>query len=318
MQITTLIPAYRTQYLPQLLHGLLHQSVRPYKVIFSDDSPDQCFAQALASPALAGAAAQLDISVVPGPRAGAFANWRHVLDVFGGSTEFFHMLCDDDVIYPGFYARHLAAHGLGDFGVTISRRWTANEAGQPLRDLPVPPAVALGGNALVTLDAAVLFYATCARGTNWLGEVSNAVYRADCASLIGDPQVEGIAYLGLEDIGSFLCSTLRQPACFINDHLGYFRTSDNQSSSQHYGRPLKLAHLAYIGLSLIGRNAGHLTQQHLLHCVHQVGGSVLHHYGNQADLQDCCGVLREWIGGDAGAEQRFLQVWRDYADYPVR
>ena len=316
MKITTVIPAYKPKFLVELLHALLHQTVRPHKVIFSDDSADQAFSQLLGSEPLATLVSSLDISVVEGPRRGAFHNWRHALQTFGGGTEFFHMLCDDDVIYPNFYERHLQAHALGQFGVTVSRRWTANEAGQPLRDLPVPEAVAGGSNALLTLDPSVLFYATCARGSNWLGEVSNALYRADQAPLIMDPQVGGIGYLGLEDIGSFLCSSLTRPVCWINDHLGYFRTSSGQASQQHYGRPLKLAHLAYIALSVIGRNAGHLTQDHLRYCVAVVGQSVLQHYAVQDDMQEACAVLRDWMDAVPGTEERFLDIWQAYSGYP--
>ncbi|MDP1534460.1 MAG: glycosyltransferase family A protein [Rubrivivax sp.] len=317
MKITTVVPAYKPKYLADLLHALLRQTVRPHQVIFSDDSPEQDFVRLLKSGPLAELASGLDIEVVEGPRRGAFANWRHSLETFGGRTEFFHMLCDDDVMYPSFYERHLQAHAHGNFGVTVSRRWTADEAGQPIRDLPVPASVANGAGSLVSLDASVLFYATCARGTNWLGEVSNALYRADAARLISDPQVGGIGYLGLEDIGSFLCSTLTRPVCYINDHLGFFRTSSGQNSAQHYGRPLKLAFLAYLALSMIGRNAGHLTTEHLNYCLGVIGQGVLRHYAQQEDMQDACTVLRDWMQGVPGAEDRFLQVWQAYSGYPM-
>lgn len=316
MKITTVVPAYKPKYLVELLSSLLHQSVRPHRVILSDDSPDQAFVSMLGSQPLAGLVQGLNVEVVEGPRRGAFANWRHALATYGGDTELFHMLCDDDVVYPGFYEAHLNAHAQGHFAATISRRWTARENGQPLRDLPVPPAVAGHTQRLLALDAGVLFATTCARGTNWLGEVSNTVFRAERARHIMDPQVDGIAYLGMEDIGSFLCCTLTQPVCLINDHLGFFRTSAEQASSQHFGRPLKLAHLAYIALSVIGRNAGHLDETQLRHCVLSVGSSVLQHYAMQDDMQAVNAVLRDWIGGSTSAEPRFLQAWHDYAGYP--
>lgn len=316
MKITTVVPAYKPKFLVELLHSLLHQTVKPHKVIFSDDSADQAFSQMLLSPPLAPAVSSLDISVVAGPRSGAFDNWRHALRTYGGATEFFHMMCDDDVVYPNFYARHLEVHARGSFGVTVSRRWTSNEAGQPIRDLPVPEAVAAGANGLLSLEPGVLFFATCARGTNWLGEVSNALFRADQAGLIIDPQVGGISYRGLEDIGAFLASSLTRPVCWINDHLGYFRTSSGQTSQQADGRPIKLAHLAYIALSVIGRNRGHLSEEHLRFCVQAVGQSVLRHYGTADDMQPACAAIRDWQAGAPGAEARFLAMWQAYAGYP--
>ncbi len=317
MKILTVIPAYKPTYLAETLLALQRQTVKPDKVVFSDDSPGQVFAPLLASAEMAPLAQGLDIEVVAGPRQGAFANWRQSVQLVGSRCEFFHLLCDDDVMYPNFYERHLHAHAHGNFGVSVSRRWTADEAGRPQRDLPVPPAVANHGASLMALDAGVMFMSTCARGTNWLGEVSNALYRADAAPLIGDPQVGGIGYLGLEDIGSFLCSSLTRPVCYINDHLGYFRTSASQASSQHYGRPLKLAFLAYLALSLIGRNAGHLNDEQVRGCLQLVGTGVLTHYANQDDMQDACAVLRDWLQGAPGAEDRFLQVWQAYSGYPA-
>lgn len=316
MGITTVVPAYKPKYLVDTLNALQRQTVRPERVIFSDDSPGQDFVRLLGSEALAPLTHGLAIEVVAGPRSGAFANWRHSLEVYGGRSEFFHLLCDDDVMYPSFYERHLHAHAQGDFGVSVSRRWTADESGQPTRDLPVPPAVAQHRGSMIALNADVLFMSTCARGSNWLGEVSNALYRADAARLIADPQIGGIGYLGLEDIGSFLCSSLSRPVCYINDHLGFFRTSSSQNSAQHFGRPLKLAFLAYLALTLIGRNAGRLDGEQLRRCVALIGTGVLTHYAQQEDLQDACGVLRDWMQDDPRAEDRFLQVWQAYSGYP--
>lgn len=316
MKITTVIPAYKHQYLPELLGSLLHQTVRPHQVLFSDDSPDGAFIRLLGTAPLAALAMALNVRVVTGPRAGAFANWRHVLQAYGGDTALFHMLCDDDIVYPNFYERHLHAHAQGRFGVTVSRRWTALEGGQPVRDLPVPPAVADHPSHLLSLGPEVLFPHTCGRGTNWLGEVSNAVFRAECARHIMQPEVDGVGYLGLEDIGGFLCASLGSPVGFINDHLGYFRTSANQASQQHYGRPLKLAHGAYIGLSVIGHRAGHLSAEQLRYAVLAVGSSALQHYADQADLQPMLAALRGWIGGAADGETRFLDAWHAYAGRP--
>lgn len=319
MRITTVIPAYKPAWFLELLGALARQTVRPAQVLVSDDSPDDAFAALLATPAGEQAAGGLDVQVLRGPKRGAYANWRAALAAFGGRTELFHLCCDDDIVYPGFYERHLMAHRQGRFGVTVSRRWTADEHGRPLRDLPVPPAAAHGSQALWSLDAGAVFPLTVARGTNWLGEVSNAVYRAEHAPRIGEPQVGGVAYLGLEDIGSFVTSTLEQPLCWINDHLGFFRTSAHQASQQHYGRPLKLAHGAYIALSVIGRRAGHLSALQLREGVAIVGGSVLHHYAKEADVAPLRALLSQWLAvpvgsaADEAMAERFVSVWHDYA-----
>jgi len=316
MSLVTLIPAYKPKYLGDLLLSLWQQSVKPGRVVVSDDSPQASFTQALADPQVAHVVAGLHIEVVRGPCRGSSANWQFLTRHHMGDAEFFHLLLDDDVIYPGFYERHLQAHALGHFPVTVSRRWTANESGMPLRDLPVPVAVAQGRDALLSIDAPALFASTCARGSNWLGETSNAVYRAGWGHTIADPQVGGISYIGLDDIGSFLRCTLDRPVLYINDHLGYFRTSPDQNSAQTYGRPLKLAHLAYIALSVIGHRAGQISAEQLHGCVMAVGAAVLHHYGSQDDLVDCRAAIGAWMAGAPDGEARFLQAWQTYAGHP--
>jgi hypothetical protein len=41
MEITTLIPAYRDDYLNDLFHGLAEQTYKNFRVVISDDSPEQ-------------------------------------------------------------------------------------------------------------------------------------------------------------------------------------------------------------------------------------------------------------------------------------
>ena len=232
IRLVTLIPAYKPNYLGDLLLSLWQQTRQPQRVVISDDSPEGSFLAAMARPDVAHVVTRLNLKVVPGPKRGASANCAFLLTHHLEDATHFHLMLDDDVAYPGFYERHLQLHALGHYPVTVSRRWTANESGMPLRDLPVPAAVALGRDVLLAIDAPTLFATTCVSGTNWLGEVSNAVYRAEHAPAIADPQLAGISYIGLEDIGSFLRCSMQQPIAFINDHLGYFRTHAGQASAQ--------------------------------------------------------------------------------------
>ncbi|MET0333481.1 MAG: glycosyltransferase family 2 protein, partial [Rhizobacter sp.] len=75
MQITTLVPAYKAQYLPELLQCLRAQTHKSTKVIFSDDSPGGAYHAALFGDALAPLRQGLDIECVEGPRkGGGYAN----------------------------------------------------------------------------------------------------------------------------------------------------------------------------------------------------------------------------------------------------
>lgn len=319
MQFTTLVPAYKPKYLVELLAALRHQSVKPARIIISDDSPDQAFVAALAAGTpLRNAVPDLNIEVVPGPRTGAYDNFRALLQRFGGQTELFHLLLDDDIPYPAFYERHLAAHLQGRPQCVVSRRWTALESGQPTRDLPVPPAVAHHPQRMLALDAKLLFAHTAGVSGNWLGEFSNASFHADMAPLLDDPSLDGICYTGLEDLGAFLKASIRSPLGYLNEHLGYFRTSTAQHSADPMGRPMKLAHLAYVALTLSGRRLGLLDTAAAQANLARLCPVIAERYGAQPDMQQLCGLMPGLAAGGEGAEADFLALWQVYSGAAAR
>ncbi|MCU7375596.1 glycosyltransferase family A protein [Paucibacter sp. O1-1] len=319
MQITTLVPAYKPKYLIELLTALRHQTVKPARVIISDDSPDQAFVAALSAEPLKSLVADLAIEVVAGPRSGAYDNFRHLLWLFRQRpTELFHLLLDDDIPYPSFYERHLLAHSSGQVNVAVSRRWTATESGQPIRDLPVPEAVASFPQRLLELRAELLFQHTAGRSGNWLGEFSNATFRAAMAEPLDDPSLDGICFTGLEDLGAFLKASVDKPLAFINEHLGFFRTSAAQHSANPMGRPLKLAHLAYLALTLSGRRLGLLSAEAAAQNIAGLAPLIAHRYGAQEDLAALGAVLPALGRGEPGAEAEFLALWQVYSGAAAR
>jgi hypothetical protein len=313
MKITTLIPAYKVKYLVELLASLLHQTLKSNKVIFSDDSPDGAFtAQLLAEP-VRSLIEQLNVTVIKGPRRGAYANAAHLLEVWGGETELVHILCDDDIIYPHFYERHLQAHISGYFSSTVSRRWYANEKGQPIaHGLPVPELISNHQSRYISIDAPVVFSTTVGKASNWLGEVSNVVMRSETAKYISARHHDGISFAGLEDLGPFILGTLHDPLCFINEHLGFFRQSPEQNSSQTMGIPLKFAHLAYIALAFIGRNTGVLTEEQLNYNLEVVGGAVMWNYRAEEDMISFRALMPSLIAREENSEKHFLEMWNNY------
>lgn len=318
MQFTTLVPAYKPKYLIELLAALRHQTVKPARIIISDDSPDQAFIAALGDTPLRRAVADLNLEVVPGPRTGAYDNFRALLRRFGGRTELFHLLLDDDIPYPNFYERHLVAHTEGRPQCAVSRRWTALESGQPTRDLPVPAAVANHPLRMLALDAKLLFAHTAGVSGNWLGEFSNATFHADMAPLLDDPSLDGICFTGLEDLGAFLKASNRAPLAYINEHLGYFRTSAAQHSADPMGRPMKLAHLAYAALTLSGQRLGLLEPAAAQSNLARLCPLIVERYGDQPDMAGLCAVLPGLAVGDADAQAAFLDLWQVYSGAAAR
>lgn len=313
MQITTLIPAYKPKYLNELLIALHSQTVRPQRVIFSDDSPNQAFVQALSQPQLAGLVAELNITVVPGPRTGAAVdNFRRLLDMYAEETELFHYLLDDDVIYPSFYQRHLQAHTAAAVQCVVSARWTANEAGQPLHGLEVPASVASHADRMLAIGPDVLFPLTVGRGRNWLGEFSNATLHRGMAATVLSPRLSGVSLSGLEDISSFVLASLKSPLVYINEHLGFFRTSPIQNTAQTMGRQMKLAFICWLPLAIASRRAGLISPQQCHAVLSEYAGYILHNYQSQPDLAPICAILPALMAGEPGAEDSFLSLWHAY------
>lgn len=317
MQFTTLVPAYKPKYLVELLTCLRHQTHKPAKIIFSDDNPQAAFTAALNSEPLKSLIADLNIEVIQGPRNGGYNNFCHLFRHYSAAsdrTELFHVLLDDDLIYPTFYAEHLRAHGMAPVACVVSRRWGALENGQPTRDnLPVPDAIANNSLHVMGLTADVLFQHTVGAGRNWLGEFSNATFRADMAPRLLDTTLAGISYAGLEDLAAFLKASLKTPVGYINSYLGAFRYSAEQNSAQTMGRPLKLAFLAYLGLAIAGRNLGRLTEKQCKTVINVVGATIELHYRNQEDLQALCALMPFLRDGDASSEADFLRQWQVYS-----
>lgn len=314
MKITTLIPAYKSKYLVELLTSLRYQTVKPARILFSDDSPKQDFMAMLNSEPLKSAVADLMIEVVPGPRTGAYNNFRHLLKIFNGATDLFHFLLDDDIIFPSFYERHLVAHSMGQLPCVISRRWTALESGVPMDDLPVPQAVTDHPQRMLSLDADLLFQRTVGLGMNWLGEFSNATFRSELADEVADSRMDGISFAGLEDLGAFLRASLRGPVGYINEHLGCFRTSPEQNSANPMGRPMKLAFLAYIALAIAAHRLGLFTTKQCYAVLERVSPVIGYHYRSELDMVEICALMPRLASGDSEAISEFLALWDVFRD----
>jgi hypothetical protein len=313
MQITTLIPAYKPQYLPELLNSLRLQTRPAKQIVFSDDSPNGEFRAALFSDTLAPLRAGLDIECHEGPRhGGGYANMLRLLDIWAGRSELFHLMLDDDVVYPEFYERHLVAHASADISCSVSRRWTANDQGFPLQGQPVPPAVATNANRLLTLDAGFVFMTTAIECKNWFGEFSNAVFRGTTAPVLLKPEFGGVSYAGLWDLGAFMAASLQAPVGYLQDHLGYFRTSPAGNSSKFFGPYMKGAHLGYAALVLGGERIGKYTPEQARGAYGVLAQAMAQRYGSQDDMKPFIALLPQMAAGDALAEASFIELWHAF------
>jgi hypothetical protein len=316
MQITTLIPAYKTQYILELFNCLRLQTYPVGKIIISDDSPDGEFRRTLYSEPYAGLREGLDIEIHEGPRNGGYENFKHLVRLWNGRSELVHIMLDDDVLYPEFYARHITAHVSGDLSCSVSRRWTANNMGMPMVGQPVPQVLRDHANRMVALDDSVLFASTLASCNNWLGEFTNTVFRADCAELVLKPELAGVSYAGLWDLGFFIAASMRRALCHIQDYLGFFRLGPEQNSSKHNSPFMKSAHLGYVALAIGGRRAGRLLDDSLARQSAALLLPVLmQRYASEPDMEPFIPALAQLVQGLPEAEDRFVQVWQAFVEH---
>lgn len=313
MQITTLIPAYKTKYLAELLTGLLTQTRPSERVIVSDDSPDGSFGALLRDGPLARFASRLPLEIHPGPRAGAYENFKHLVKLWDGQTELVHMHLDDDVIYPDFYAQHRLAHATGDsISCSVSARWTANEKGQPIEGMPIPEGIFHAQARMMSVGPMALISSTVPYCQNWLGEFSNCVFRAEHAGLLADTQFGGVSYAGLWDLGFFIAASLRQPVAYIQDRLGYFRAGGEGHSAQVNGKHMKAAHLGYAALGVGLARLGRMNEAQARLCYDGIEAALRARYAGEPDMQPFADILGRMARQESGACDDFVAAWHAF------
>lgn len=314
LNVTTLIPAYKTQYLTELFVSLQAQTRLPARIIVSDDSPGGVFRRTLQSEPMRGLIAGLPLELHQGPCCGGALNTKQLVRLWNGGTELFHILFDDDVIYPDFYQRHLAAHEAGQFSCTVSRRWTANDRGQPILSKRMPEVVENHPHRMITVSEQVAFATTVPAYMNWFGEFTNAVFGPAVGELLlARQRLHDIPYAGLEDLGTFLAASATAPLCFIQEHLGCFRMSAHQSTSQALSPEMKANALAWFALGIAGRRSGQLSEEQMHEGFQRAEPLFTSRYAAEADMAPFREVLPALIAGDRAAEERFLQAWQGFA-----
>jgi hypothetical protein len=311
--IATLIPAYKPQYLLDLVVSLRSQSRRPDRVIVSDDNPTGQVTDLLRSAEVRSITADLPLELIPGPRRGAFENVRHLLARWDGASDLVHVMLDDDVVYPDFYTRHEAAHAAVPTLCSVSRRWVALESGLPVGEGAVPDAVAANDGRLLGVPREVVFGTTVAACNNWLGEFSNAVFSGAMAERIARAELGGVPVTGLEDIGAFLVASLDEPLVVINDHLGFFRRNPHQGTGNLASRNIMAGHLAWPAIAIASLRLGAIAADEAAACIARIGATILGRYEREPAMTEACARVRELLAGAPDAADRYLDMWRRFA-----
>jgi len=256
--LTTLIPAYKKQYLGDVFEGLKHQFFKDFRVILSDDSPNGEITDMLRAGRFRAQIEHLDLTVVPGPR-NARLNFLWLLEQWGGSTPLVHLHLDDDSILPDFYEQHVRAHRSGEYSLSVSRRWYAQANGQVIAGNAPPAFVADSALRVTPIHAEQLFTSMVPECDNWLGEYTAMVLSADAARRFPRASRTEMTYFGWPDVSLLLTAAQQAPIAFVNDHLSVFRQHPAQSTHnvKHHGG--RVSSMAWAANALLAWRHGRVT-----------------------------------------------------------
>jgi hypothetical protein len=310
--ITTLIPAYKVNYIIELLECLVLQSYKKFKVIISDDSPNGEVTQLLCSPSLAPLLANLNFLLVQGPRKGAMSNTVNLINLWCGSTPLVHVLMDDDLIYPNFYSSHVEAHNGHTVGLSVSYRWYSDEKGRPFTT-SVPPDFIHDSVSNVDMIGADQLFASAVPGiNNWLGELSNAVLSAENTWRLAKSKMQGISYYGLGDLGIFLQASCSSEIAIIKNYLGCFRQNSHQNTLNLNSTSLLCGFIAWIVLGLVGYKYNYLTATELQVNVNNVKSLLLRKYPDVIVIQELVNVIDMNPAYSTTFEENFQHLWTSF------
>jgi hypothetical protein len=312
--ITTLIPAYKTEFLKDLFQGLKTQTFKQFKVIVSDDSPNNQVTAVLKGAEMQPYISGLDLEIIEGPKKGATANINHLTKHWAYATPYVHLLLDDDIIYPLFYQLHMLAHQKDNVGASASFRWIGNQFGVPVATKPVPLFISISDERVDLINADQLFATAIPNTRNWLGETSNVLFTAQSYKYFEDTQINGINYYGLRDIGVYLQISLTHNIAVVKDHLSVFRIHPRQDTGNLNSTTFKGAHLAWISLALIGLELGKLNVDQVRTGISYISSKIINRYKNNTEMMDFANLHKVYPVDSNEFKKNFLHLWAVFQD----
>jgi hypothetical protein len=296
---------------------LNNQTYKNFKVLLSDDSPDGRVTLLLRSEPFKPLLEPMDVTIMEGPREGAYKNMTHLLQVWDGATDLFHVLLDDDGIYPKFYEYHVGVHSSPGVVCSISRRWTAQVAGLPVTMLFPPSEVESNMARAFVIDPNLLFKTVVPHCNNWLGELSNTVMNKELASLSLLREMNGIPFMGMQDLGIgdiafFLQASTTHNVVFIQDYLGFFRVNPHQHTAQLQSHGLKEALLGWVPIAIASMQMNRVSRQEAFSAIKRIEAAVRHSYPKDEEMNKFANLFAGYSDLTDELVERFCVLWRAF------
>ena len=254
-RLAVLIPAYNVKYIEQAIVGLRYQTFRDFDVFISDDSVDNKITTLLAELESGSQLDGLNVTVISGPK-DFLLNHTQLDALFSPKYEYVHFHLDDDYIYPTFYEQHLAAHSHGDFCVSVSQRWISNVNNIPFGRMIDVGFIDKNVKLFTPLTLEVLTKSCLPASINWLGELSNMVFKPKGETIFPPPPSleSNLNYFGLIDIGTCLELAQTRDIVFIASFNSNFRQHAEQSTHHHGLHGTRISRLCWAIYSIKAHN----------------------------------------------------------------
>ena len=306
--ITTLIPAYKKEFLGETLLGLARQTFRDFRVVISDDSPNDEITHLIRSGHYGELSRSLEIEVVRGPK-NARLNHQSLIDRWAGNSPFVHLQLDDDVVFPEFYRSHMAAHQTGRFSASVSRRWVTHGDTRPVMGINQPQIVAQSPLLHVPVDADTLFRTMVPTCNNWIGEFTHMVMSAEGARAYPRPPADDLSYYGWLDVGFVLTAVQKAPLVIVRDHLGIFRQHPAQTTHQMKSGIGRVSSLAWVTTALLAWREGRITSADVVTAIKWNVHQCLERFGEDDAVINESFDLIQAHGADL---ERLCAAWRPF------
>jgi len=298
------------------INSVFRQTVMPSLIIVSDDSPSGEISELIESGDWAEKLKTKNImlQVVAGPRKkSAYLNLMNLCEVWDNQTEFFHFLFDDDYIFPLFYQKHLLLLTRNDLMASVSRRWKGDTRGQVIGAFNIPNFIENSDGKQMSIEPSALFKGVVPQCDNWLGEFSNALFHKTSMDALKAGKLGGHSFHGLDDIGIFLFLGQYRKLGFINEHLSFFRSHENQNTGNLDSPDFLAAHLAWIPIAMGSEKLGLIDKDDKDKVIKNMLNLVTTRY-QKSDFYDIIsGMFGQFLNPQNGiepfAESDFLERW---------
>jgi hypothetical protein len=230
--IITLIPGYKSEYFPDLLTCIQAQTVRPEKIIISDDTKYNEFYSLRNSNQYKDICDELNIEVLSGPKNGAMKNINYLIKTSQNSSYLYaHILMDDDIIFPTFYAEHMGMHQENQISCSVSKRLYCLENKIPVHVPRSPRTIDKLQSVTALIDAKLVFHTTLTEVYNWLGELSCMIFSKRFLAQNNLYELDGWSTFGLADLSSVMKASIGAHIGYINSNQSLFRISKNGTTT---------------------------------------------------------------------------------------